>query len=176
MCVLKLVLVSVWFFFYFCSIMSFLFLWILSFFWWDLLFSVASVGGVSCVYLSVYYTRLWFCLFWACWVSGIFSGVPGHFFFLRGAPLCRVSGRYYLFECWPWVSGGAVQVFLLWVLLWWVRYGWNGGGVWSVFSLLSSVFCLLLWRAVVCGRLHFTYIFYLGLFLVYLSILCFISC
>ncbi len=36
------------------------------FFWWYLLFSVASVGGVSCVYLSVYYTRLWFCLFWAC--------------------------------------------------------------------------------------------------------------
>jgi hypothetical protein len=62
-------------------------------------FFVAFVGGVLCVYLYVYYTRLWFCLFWACWVSGSFSGGPGHIFFLRGAPLCGVSVRYYLFEC-----------------------------------------------------------------------------
>jgi hypothetical protein len=27
-----------------------------------------------------------------------FSGGPGHIFFLRGAPLCGVSVRYYLFE------------------------------------------------------------------------------
>jgi hypothetical protein len=72
---------------------------------------VASVGGVLCVYLFIYYTRLWFCLFWLCWVSGGFSGGPGHIFFLRGAPLCGVSGRYNLFECWPGVGGGAVQVF-----------------------------------------------------------------
>jgi hypothetical protein len=88
------------------------------FFWWDLLFfSVASVGGVLCVYLSVYYIRLWFCLFWACRVSGNFSGGPGHIF-LRGAPLCGVSVRYNLFERLPGVGGGAVQVFLSWALLW----------------------------------------------------------
>jgi len=30
---------------------------------------------------------------------GSFSGGPGHIFFLRGAPLCGVLVRYYLFEC-----------------------------------------------------------------------------
>ncbi len=43
-------------------------------------------------------------------VSGSFSGGPGHIF-LCGAPLCRVSGRYNLFDCWPGVGGGTVQVF-----------------------------------------------------------------
>ncbi len=61
-------------------------------------FSVAFAGGVLCVFY-LYYTRLWFCLFWACWVSGSFSGGLGHNFFLCGAPLCGVSGRYNLFEC-----------------------------------------------------------------------------
>jgi hypothetical protein len=44
---------------------------------------------------------------------GVFSGGPGHIFFPRGAPLCGVSGRYNLFECWPGVGGGAVRVFFL---------------------------------------------------------------
>ncbi len=61
-------------------------------------FSVAFVGGVLCVFY-LYYTRLWLRLFWACLVSGSFSGGPGHIFFLRGAPLRGVSGRYNLFEC-----------------------------------------------------------------------------
>jgi hypothetical protein len=34
-------------------------------------------------------------------------------FFLCEAPLCGVSGRYDLFECWPGVGGGAVRVFSL---------------------------------------------------------------
>jgi hypothetical protein len=42
-----------------------------------------------------------------------FSGRPGHIFLLRGAPLCGVSVRYYLFECQPGVGGGSVQVLLL---------------------------------------------------------------
>ncbi len=63
--------------------------------------------------LSIYYTRLLFCLFWACWVPGSFSGGPGHVFFLRGALLCGMSVRYNLFERQPGVGGGTVQVFLL---------------------------------------------------------------
>ncbi len=42
-----------------------------------------------------------------------FSGGPGHIFLLHGAPLCGVPVRYYLFECYSGVGGGAVQVFLL---------------------------------------------------------------
>ncbi len=38
------------------------------------------------------------CLFWVYWDRGSISGVPGRFFFLRGALLCGVSGRYNLFE------------------------------------------------------------------------------
>ena len=30
---------------------------------------------------------------------GVSSGGPGHIFFLHGAPLRGVSGRYNLFEC-----------------------------------------------------------------------------
>ena len=51
-----------------------------------------------CVCLSFYYNRLLFCLFWVCWVSGSFSGGPGHIFFLCGAPLWGLSVRYNLFE------------------------------------------------------------------------------
>ena len=47
---------------------------------------------------------------------GVSSGGPGHIFFLHGAPLCGVSVRYNLFECWPGVGGGAVQVFFWYYL------------------------------------------------------------
>jgi len=70
------------------------------------------------VYLFIYYARLLFCLFWACWVPGGFPGGPGHIFLPRGAPLCGVSVRYNLFEPLPGVSGGAVQVFFFWALSW----------------------------------------------------------
>ena len=67
--------------------------------------------AVSRVYLSIYYSHLLFCLFWG-WIRGNFSGGPGRIFRLCEAPLCGVSGRYDLFECWPGVGGGAVRVFL----------------------------------------------------------------
>ncbi len=65
-------------------------------------------------------------------------------YFLCGAPLCRVSGRYNLFECWPWVSGGAVQFFssLGSVVVGTVRLKWWGGVVrffFAFFSFLSAV-------------------------------------
>jgi hypothetical protein len=50
-----------------------------------------------CVFIHLLHMSL-VCLFWVCWVRGSISGVLGHFFFLRGAPLCGVSGRYNLFE------------------------------------------------------------------------------
>ncbi len=59
---------------------------------------------ITLVSLFVYFGRV------SLWS---FSGGPGHIFFLRGAPLCGVSGRYNLFECWPGVGGGAVRVFFL---------------------------------------------------------------
>ena len=61
-------------------------------------FFVLFVGGASCVFIYLLHSSL-NCLFWACWVPGDFFGGPGHVFVLRGAPLCGVSVRYYLFEC-----------------------------------------------------------------------------
>ncbi len=58
-----------------------------------------------------YYFHFLFCLFWG-WICGNFSGGLGRIFCLCEAPLCGVSGRYDLFECWPGVGGGAVRVFL----------------------------------------------------------------
>ncbi len=54
--------------------------------------SVAFVGGVLCVYLNIYYTRLWFCLFWACWVSGSFFWRAGSYFlFAWGSAMWNVG-------------------------------------------------------------------------------------
>ncbi len=64
-----------------------------------------------CVYLFI--TLVSCSVYFGCWIPGNFSGGPGHIFHLCGAPLCGVSGRYTLFECWPGVGGGAVRVFLL---------------------------------------------------------------
>jgi hypothetical protein len=50
--------------------------------------------------------------FWAGFL-GISLAGRVIFFHLCGGPLCGVSGRYNLFECWPGVGGGAVRVFLL---------------------------------------------------------------
>jgi len=58
------------------------------------------------------------------------------------------------------VSGGAVQVFFSGLCCGGYGIVEMVGGCGPFFSLLSSVFRLLLWRAVVCGRLHFfLYIF-----------------
>jgi len=42
----------------------------------------------------------------------LFWRAGSYIFCLCEAPLCGVSGRYNLFECWPGVGGGAVRVFL----------------------------------------------------------------
>ncbi len=129
------------------------------------------------MYLSIYYTRLLFCLFWVCWVPGNFSGGPGHIFLLCGALLCGVSGRYYLFGCEPGVGGGAVRVFLLLgsVEVGTVRLKWWGGWSDSLGRLQFAV-CSLGRRLSVVG-LPFPYNnFYLFLFRYYLSVPYFISC
>ncbi len=69
-------------------------------------FFVAFVGGVLCVYLYIYYTRLLFCLFWACRVPGSFFGGPGHIFSVWGSALWSVG-----------------PVLFIWVLAW---GGWRG--------------------------------------------------
>ncbi len=96
------------------------------------------------MYLSIYYTCLWFCLFWACWVPGDFSGGPGHVFLLRGAPLCGVSIRpIYLSVSLGWVAG--LYRFFSSLVLCCGGYGTIEivGGVcpflFAVFSLLSAL-------------------------------------
>ncbi len=133
------------------------------------------------MYLFIYYTRFWFCLFWACWVPGGFLAGRDIFSFCVGLRCveCRsgtsylsasrewVAGLYrfffsgallwwvlYNFECWPGVGGGAVQVFFL---------GLCCGGYGTIevvggcgpFSLPSSVCCLLCRQAVVSGTAPF---------------------
>ena len=70
-------------------------------------FSVAFVGGVLCVYLYIYYARLWFCLFWVCWVSGEFL-LAGRVIFSFCVGLrcleCR-AGTIYLSASLGWVAG-----------------------------------------------------------------------
>ena len=88
------------------------------------------------MYFYLYYTRLWFCLSWACeslevslagWV--IFSVCVG----LRCVE-CR-SGTIYLSASLGWVAG-LYRFFFFWALLWQVRYdlfecwpGVSGGAV-----------------------------------------------
>ncbi len=43
----------------------------------------------------------------------LFWRAGSYIFCLCEAPLCGVSGRYNLLECWPGVGGGAVRVFFL---------------------------------------------------------------
>jgi hypothetical protein len=56
------------------------------------------VGGVSCVFIYLLHSSLVLFILGVLGPRG-FSGGPGHIFLLRGAPLCGVSVRYYLFEC-----------------------------------------------------------------------------
>ncbi len=85
-------------YFYSCSIMSFFFSLNVVFLLVGFSFLFLFVGGVSCIFIHL--LRLSLVLF----ILGVlgprgFSGGPGHFFLLRGAPLCGVSVPYYLFEC-----------------------------------------------------------------------------
>jgi hypothetical protein len=61
------------------------------------LFSVVFVGGDLCVFYLLHLSLV--CLFWACEFLEVSLAGRVIFSFLRGAPLCGVSGRYYLFEC-----------------------------------------------------------------------------
>ncbi len=65
------------------------------------------------MFLFIYYTRLLFCLLWACWVPGSFSGGLGHifFFFVRGSALWSVGPLLFIWVL-AGVGGGAVRVFL----------------------------------------------------------------
>ncbi len=106
------------------------------------------------MYLFIYYARVLFCLFWACWVPGGFLAGRVVFYFCVGLRCveCR-SGTIYLSASLGWVAGlyrfislglccggyGTIEV---------------GGGV-VIFSLPSSVCCLLCRLAVVCGRAPF---------------------
>ncbi len=63
-------------------------------------------------------------------------------YFLCGTPLCGVSGRYNLFECYLGVDGGTVQVFFLF----WLCCSGCGTvemvGVWSGFFFIFFILLL----------------------------------
>ncbi len=83
-------------------------------------FSVVFVGGALCVYPFITFVSC-FDYFGCAGSLGVSLAGRVIYFPLCGAPLCGVSVRYNLFECWPGLSGGAVRVFS-WALLGWVRY------------------------------------------------------
>ncbi len=153
--------------------MAVLFLWILFFFWWDFFLILICRRRVVCI-LSLLHSFLVLFIF-GVWVSGSFLWRAGSYFSICVGFRCVEcrAGTFYLGAS----RGGWRDCigFLFWALLWWVRYGWNGGGCGlfflAFFSFLSAVVaggCL--WYA------PFSYIFLFGFILVYLSILCFISC
>ena len=92
--------VSIEFFFYSCSVMVFFFSLNIVFLLvgFSFFFFVLFVGGASCVFIHLLHSSLVLFILGVLGPRG-FSGGPGHIFLLRGAPLCGVSVRYYLFEC-----------------------------------------------------------------------------
>ncbi len=62
-----------------------------------------------CIYLFI--TLVSCSVYFGCAGSLGVSLASRVIFFLCVGPLCGVSGRYNLFECWPEVGGGAVRVF-----------------------------------------------------------------
>ncbi len=96
------------------------------------------------MYLFIYYTCLWSVYFGrvSLWR---FLWRARSYFFLCGAPLCGMSVRYNLFEGWPGVGGGAVQVFLLFGLCC-GEYGtiyFNAGRGWAagLYRFSSGIIC-----------------------------------
>ena len=98
--------VSIEYFFYSCSVMVFFFslnavFLLVGFSFFLFLF----VGGASCVFY-LYYTRLWFCLFWAC--ESLEVSLAGRVIFSFCVGLrcveCR-SGTIYLSASLEWVAG-----------------------------------------------------------------------
>jgi hypothetical protein len=116
-------------------------------------FLLLFVGGASCVFY-LYYTRLWFCLFWAC--ESLEVSLAGRVIFSFCVGLrcveCR-SGTIYLSASLGWVAG----------LYRFSSFGLCCGGYGTIeivggvvrFSLPSLVCCLLSWQVVVCGRAPF---------------------
>ena len=143
--------------------------------WWYLscyssreifLSSLLYSGSVLCVFVHLILSLVLFILGLDLWE--FFWRAGSYFSCLCEAPLCGVSGRYNLLECWPGVGGGAVQVFS--------SLGLCCGGYGTIeivgglvcFSFLSSVCFLLFWRAVVCGRSPFLKLVLFGTILVFL--------
>ena len=109
---------------------------------------VVFVGGVLCLFYF-YDTCLWFCLFWAC-ESGVSLAGRVIFSFCVGLRCveCR-SGTIYLSASLGWVAG-LYRFSFFWALLWWVQYdlfecwpGVSGGAVQAFFWYYLSVFCSL---------------------------------
>ena len=91
--------VSIEFFFYSCRVMVFFFSLNIVFLLVGFsFFFVLFVGSASCVFIHLLHSSLVLFILGVLGPRG-FSGGPGHIFLLRGAPLCGVSVRYYLFEC-----------------------------------------------------------------------------
>ncbi len=143
MCILMLVLSEHWIFILFLQYYVFFFslnvvFLLVGFSFFLFLF----VGGASCVF-NLYYTRLWFCLFWAC--KSLEVSLAGRVIFSFGVGLrcveCR-SGTIYLSVSLGWVAG-LYRFFFSGALLWWVGYDWSSGGcgpfVFAVFNLLSAL-------------------------------------
>jgi len=91
---------------------------------------------------------------------GIFSGEPGHVYFVCVSPLCGVPCRYnfYLWTLVVWAAGLYGFSFLS------GRYGTVRlvRERWSVFLLLSSVICPFFWRLGVGGKGFLCHIFFSG--------------
>ncbi len=132
--------------------------------------------AVSRVHLSVYYSHFLFCLLLGLDSWELFWRAGSYVFFcvrLRYVE-CR-AGTIYLSVGLEWVAW-LYGFFFSWVLLRWVRYDWNSGGVWSSFLFfLQFCFCTLGgWFSVV--GLHFLKLVLFGTILVLYAVSYFISC
>jgi len=156
MCTLLLVWSEHWVFFYSCGVMVF-------FFSLNIFFLLVGFS-----FFRFICRRCFVCIYlFITLVSKLFIlGVLGPWGFLwragsyfpsawDSAVWSAWSGTIYLSAGLEWVAG-LYGFFFSWALLRWVRYDWNSGGVWSLFSLPSSVCCLLCRQAVVCGRAPFS--------------------
>ena len=102
---------------------------------------VVFVGGVLCLFY-LYDTCLWFCLFWACESLEVSLAGRVMFSFCVGLRCveCR-SGTIYLSASLGWVAG-LYGFSFSWVLLRWVRYDLNSGGVVVRFFLCRLQFAV----------------------------------
>jgi hypothetical protein len=125
-------------------------------FWWDFPFFhcicrrcfVCVYPFITLVSCSVY--------FWRAGSLGVSLAGRVIFSFCVGLRFVECqAGTIYLGVSLGWVAG-LYGFFFSWALLRWVRYDLNSGEGMVRLSLLSSVCCLLSWRAVVRGRAPFS--------------------